>query len=135
MKKAMILCAAVILSTVSGSSTYAQATTPDQKEATGIMLRLGELYHQKAQLGDPKKELLEGAVRIMVSKNFSQMLADNARKMAALVGGDLGDKFIKDAEAIEADAAAKAKEEGKPSCLRSSAYAGRLRSSGYRFIY
>ncbi len=117
MKKTIILFAVIILSTVWGSLAYAQsataAATPDQKEAVGIMLRLGALYHQKAQLGDPKKELLEGMVRIMVSKSFSQKLADNARQMAAQFGGDLGDKFIKDAEAIEADADAKAKQEGK----------------------
>jgi hypothetical protein len=117
MKKTIILSAIIILSAAGRSSLHAQgateATTPDQTEAVGIMLRLGELYHKKAQLGDPKKEFLEGVSRILVSKMFSQRLADNARKLAAQYGGDLGDKFIIDAEAIEADAEAEAKQEGK----------------------
>lgn len=120
MKKTIILCAVTVLSTVGGSLTYAQevpaATTPDQKEAVGIMLRLGELYHQKAQLEDPKaaaKELLAGEASIMYDKNFSQRLADNARKLADQFDGDLRDKFVKDAEAIEADADAEAKQKRK----------------------
>ncbi|MDP3543019.1 MAG: hypothetical protein Q8T11_11195 [Elusimicrobiota bacterium] len=116
MGKTMIFSALMILSTIGGISTHAQnaaeTAISDRKEAVDIMLRLGELQRRKSELGDPKKDLVEGLARIMFSKSFSRQMSDNARKMAAQFGGDLGDKFLQDAEAIEADADAKAKQEG-----------------------
>lgn len=110
----IILCVAAAL-TAGECSAQAQ-TTPiapnmDREQAVGIMVRLGELYHQQALLKYPEasaRELLEIEITIAADKHISRKLAANARRLAAQFGGDLEEQYLRDAEAIEAEADAKA---------------------------
>ncbi len=108
MRKPTFFAAAALLGALLRPGAAFAFPAPEDP-ALAIMQELGQLYHDRTLLGDPVKNHIKEAIVLHLQSLNEKVMIDLQRENAAKVGGELGQKWLKEADALEAEIDAKEK--------------------------